>query len=285
MKEGLISIIMPARNNEITIGVAIESLLNQTYKFFELITVDDYSNDSTGSIIANYAKLDNRLRKAKPLFDDPHRFWGGNNVNAGYSARNRGLELARGEWITFQDADDISLLNRLEIQLELVQYYNALHLTTDCFWLEEDKHFGRKLDWQRFLKEQNPTIIKFDKILRQGRSERGQLHNLPDWLYSAIPLRLKRSKYAMHLFYRKLDTETGYPGAANNPFIHTSLAQQARFRPISTRRWPSSRGRGADRDFNFQLAVKFGKSIYIDIPLYGWRTPTPFESNVDHYLL
>ena len=58
-----------------------------------------------------------------------------------------------------------------------------------------------------------------------------------------------------------------------------SLAQQ--------RGWPSLKGRGADRDFNFNLAYTFKKSLCIDLPLYAWRTPTAFEDKfgMNRYLV
>ncbi|MFV0527276.1 MAG: glycosyltransferase [Lachnospiraceae bacterium] len=90
----MISIILPAYNAEEFIGRAIESVLKQTYKDFELIVIDDGSDDDTAGIVSFYVRQDSRIR----LLRIPHQ-----GVSA---ARNAGLRAAQGEWITFLDADD-----------------------------------------------------------------------------------------------------------------------------------------------------------------------------------
>jgi glycosyltransferase involved in cell wall biosynthesis len=88
-----ISVIIPAYNAEKTILTTIESVLDQTYSNFELIVINDGSTDNTLNLI-NKIK-DNRLKL--------HSF-----ENAGLpSARNKGIKLARGEFISFIDADNL----------------------------------------------------------------------------------------------------------------------------------------------------------------------------------
>ena len=106
-----------------------------------------------------------RVRYALSEFNDPNRLYRGKDCNAGYSARNTGLKLAKGKWITFQDGDDLSLLNRLEVQLALVDEYKVSHLTKGCFWLEEDKHIGRLLNWQHYLQTIQPNLLNTNDIL------------------------------------------------------------------------------------------------------------------------
>ena len=97
-----ISIIVPAYNSEGTIERCINSILQQTYKNFELILVDDGSNDKTPQLLDDYALLDERIKAM-------------HKVNGGVSsARNVGLENATGEYITFCDADDLFLEYALE---------------------------------------------------------------------------------------------------------------------------------------------------------------------------
>lgn len=90
----LISVIIPAYNAENTLVKCIESVLKQDVTDFELILVDDGSKDSSGDICDRYAAKDSRVRVI-------HKENGGVS-----SARNRGLEVANGEWITFVDSDD-----------------------------------------------------------------------------------------------------------------------------------------------------------------------------------
>lgn len=105
-KEDLISIIMPAYNAEKYIGKAIESVLYQTYSFFEFIVVDDGSTDNTAEIVMSYS--DSRIRLIK------HR------GNLGVAeARNTALREASGKWCAAIDADDLWLPERLEKLTEI----------------------------------------------------------------------------------------------------------------------------------------------------------------------
>ena len=108
MKKPLVSVLMPAYNAEKYIAEAIESILNQTYENFELIIADDASTDKTWSIICNYNNNDKRIVAVR------------NNKNL-YIAGNRNklVSLARGKYIAWQDADDISYRKRLERQVNL----------------------------------------------------------------------------------------------------------------------------------------------------------------------
>lgn len=90
----LISIIVPVYNTEKYLDKCIQSVLAQTYTNWELLLIDDGSTDSSGIICDKYAAEDNRIR----VF---HKENGGVS-----SARNLGLDNAKGEWISFVDADD-----------------------------------------------------------------------------------------------------------------------------------------------------------------------------------
>jgi glycosyltransferase involved in cell wall biosynthesis len=93
-----ITIIIPTYNRADFLGQAVDSVLAQTYKNWELLIIDDASTDSTGSIVAAYAQKDSRIRSIK------------NETNLGISkTRNRGLHEARGTYIAMLDSDDIWL--------------------------------------------------------------------------------------------------------------------------------------------------------------------------------
>lgn len=98
----LVSVIMPAYNAEKYISEAIESILNQTFKDFEFIILDDASTDNTGEIIREYADKDQRIVSVK---NEKNLYIAGN--------RNKGISLARGKYIVWQDADDISKSHRI----------------------------------------------------------------------------------------------------------------------------------------------------------------------------
>ncbi|MEO0465149.1 MAG: glycosyltransferase family 2 protein [Pseudomonadota bacterium] len=103
---GLVSVIMPIYKAEDVIEIAIRSLLQQSYRNIEIVAVDDCSPDETFAVLTRLAAEDPRVR--------PFR----QSVNAGaYPARNRGLEEARGDFITTHDADDWSHPQKIETQL------------------------------------------------------------------------------------------------------------------------------------------------------------------------
>ena len=103
----LISVIIPIYNGEKTIRETIDSVLNQTLQNFELIIINDGSNDSTLEIVSTIS--DSRLK----VFSYP---------NAGIStSRNRGISHSIGEYISFIDADDLWTPDKLEAQLKALQ--------------------------------------------------------------------------------------------------------------------------------------------------------------------
>mgnify|MGYP001335336150 FL=1 len=98
-----VSVVMPVYNTETFVREAIESILNQTFKDFEFIIIDDCSTDRSWDIIEEYSKTDARI------------IIGRNEKNMGISyTRNKLIELATTNYIASQDSDDISKLYRLE---------------------------------------------------------------------------------------------------------------------------------------------------------------------------
>jgi glycosyltransferase involved in cell wall biosynthesis len=110
MNEKSVSVITPAYNAEKHIGAAIESILKQTFRDFEYIILDDNSTDSTLAVIEQYAATDARIVVVK------------NERNLGIAGnRNKGVSLATGRYIVWQDADDISVPDRIEKQFRFME--------------------------------------------------------------------------------------------------------------------------------------------------------------------
>jgi glycosyltransferase involved in cell wall biosynthesis len=108
MDRPLISVVLPTYNREKYIKRAMDSVLRQTYENVELIIVDDKSTDNTIAVASAYR--DERVKLIR------HR------ENLGCSAaRNTGIDAARGEYIAFQDSDDVWLPHKLEKQLRLLR--------------------------------------------------------------------------------------------------------------------------------------------------------------------
>jgi len=110
-----VTVFIPVYNREDFIGEAIRSILRQSYQDFELLIVDDGSQDRTPDIISG--------------FDDPRIRLERNRYNLGIPAtRNRGLELARGEFFALLDSDDIALPERIRLQVEALDQHPELAL-------------------------------------------------------------------------------------------------------------------------------------------------------------
>lgn len=104
----LVSVIMPTYNRGYIIKMAIDSILNQTYRNIEFIIVDDNSQDDTKEIVNSYK--DDRI---KYIYLE-------SKSGANY-ARNIGIKNSNGNYITFQDSDDFSYENRIEEELKYLK--------------------------------------------------------------------------------------------------------------------------------------------------------------------
>ncbi len=121
-----VSIIVPVYNVEKYIEKCIDSILNQTYKDFELILVDDGSTDNSGVICDEYAKKDNRIKVI-------------HKVNGGVShARNMGLEVALGKYVVFCDSDDYVSSQYLNDLICANAIKNDSLVVSDIFEFTED---------------------------------------------------------------------------------------------------------------------------------------------------
>lgn len=109
----MVSIITPTYNSKDYISHTIQSVLNQTYSDWEMIIVDDCSSDNTCDIVTSFIKKDSRISLTKL------------NKNSGAGiARNKGVELAKGDYIAFLDADDLWKPHKLETQIKFMSIHN-----------------------------------------------------------------------------------------------------------------------------------------------------------------
>ena len=114
-KQPLVSVIMPVYNAEKYVGEAIESVLSQTYPYFELLLINDASSDDSGSICKEYKKKDNRIVLLENLSKD----------HGPGPTRNIGLDYAKGKFIYFMDADDWVEKDLLEAAVKRLQETGA----------------------------------------------------------------------------------------------------------------------------------------------------------------
>lgn len=116
MSKPVVSVVMSVFNGERFLAEAIESILNQSFRDFEFIIVNDGSTDGTTSILESYEKSDSRVRV---YFQE----------NKGLIASlNRGCGLAQGKYVARMDADDVSLPDRLERQVRFLEQHEEVGL-------------------------------------------------------------------------------------------------------------------------------------------------------------
>ena len=173
-----ISIIVPVYNTENKLPRCIDSILAQSFTYFELLLIDDGSKDESGNVCDEYAQRDKRIRVV-------------HTKNGGVSsARNIGLNAATGEWITFCDSDDELLPKALETFLsyssdcvdlvktgyeivdEKEKVLDTLSCTNTSFisnredmlrQCELSKYFG--FLWNSFIKRDIIGNLRFDKSI------------------------------------------------------------------------------------------------------------------------
>ena len=156
----MISIIVPVYKVESYIRRCIDSILNQTYTNFELILVDDGSPDDSGVICDEYATKDKRIKVI-------HKQNGGVS-----SARNTGLNVAQGDFISFVDSDDWIHPQMFELLIKAVAEYNADAVTINNLWCN-DANF----EYPEYNYNTIPRKNVSGKIIKE---------NIYDYLYGSL---------------------------------------------------------------------------------------------------
>jgi glycosyltransferase involved in cell wall biosynthesis len=147
----LVSVLMSVYNSEDHLDSSIQSILNQTYKDFEFIIIDDGSKDKSVSIIEKYAAADPRIILIK------------NERNLGLaSSLNKGIQLAKGKYIARQDADDLSVPERLETQLNYAITHEDVDIVASNSYII-DIHGNLVCETKKFSRIKN----YYDKLLNR----------------------------------------------------------------------------------------------------------------------
>ena len=215
----LVSVLMPAYNCAAFIKQAVDSIINQTYTNWELLIADDCSKDNTRKIAEGYT--------------DPRIKFYHNTQNLGYlQTWNKLAVLAKGEYITFQDADDYCTTYRIELLLNHMLANPACGACgSNYVWVNED---GLELKRSNFLLD-NSSIInampaKFEfigsalMIKKEVLSTIGYYNLFFDrlggedhyWLY-LIAEKYEVANIPQHLYFYRYNTQSVSGNLANNP--------------------------------------------------------------------
>lgn len=161
-----VSIIVPVYNVEMHLHKCIESIINQTYKNLEILLIDDGSKDNSGKICDQFAKKDSRIKVI-------HKKNGGLP-----DARNRGLELATGEYVSFIDSDDwidpqmieellqIATKHNVEVVMSTISSESEFTKKINKFPWPEDRIFNEREIKEEFLPHLISSIDTSGKLIQ-----------------------------------------------------------------------------------------------------------------------
>ena len=182
----LISIIIPVYNAEQYLQRCLDSIINQTYRNLEIICIDDGSTDSSGAICDDNRSKDSRIRVV-------------HQTNKGLSAaRNKGLDIARGEYIAFIDSDDYVEREMYEKMLQAALLHHVDVCV--CQWQYEFADGRQVVDTKKI----DPSIYgcksstEFTQFLYRGSYENGVVVSAWNKLYCSQVLRNARFKGLIH---------------------------------------------------------------------------------------
>jgi glycosyltransferase involved in cell wall biosynthesis len=229
---GVVSCIVPVFNGERFVAETIESILAQTYRSIEVLVVNDGSTDGTAKVLEG--------------FGEPIRVI--HQENAGQAvARNLGLEAAKGDFIAFQDADDLWLPDKLEIQMKYLAAHPDADLCTclmENFWMPELAEEAERLKdtpharpypatWQGILARRSV----FDRV---GALDTGvRYSDVREWLHRARGMGIVVEQIDQVLVRRRIHSDNLSRGRGE---LDSDLLLRMAERALVRRRGEASRG-------------------------------------------
>ncbi len=148
-----VTVITPAYNASKYIKACIESILNQTLVDFEYIIIDDCSTDNTWELIQRYAESDSRIVAIK------------NEHNLGISGnRNKGVILAKSDYVAWQDADDISVPERLAWQYKYMEENSAVGIIGGFLHFFDDMGYSSVRRYSEYDVDLRRRIFRYSPV-------------------------------------------------------------------------------------------------------------------------
>ncbi|PHS40071.1 MAG: glycosyl transferase [Sulfurovum sp.] len=145
-----VSVIMPSYKSEQFLAATIDSVINQTFKEWELIIIDDCSPDNSNKIIGEYMEQSEKIKLISL------------KSNSGPAiARNRGIQEAKGRYIAFLDSDDLWHLDKLSKQISFMQEQDIALSYTSYYRIKET---SGKIIYQFYV----PEKVDYSELLKQN---------------------------------------------------------------------------------------------------------------------
>ena len=169
-----ISVIIPVYNTAAYLPACLDSVLAQTYRDIEVVVVDDGSNDSSGEVCDDYACRDGRITVV-------HQENGGPSA-----ARNRGLEIANGEYIAFIDSDDVVHQRYLEVLITEIERQHADIAQSPYQIVPESKRndYSTELLTRPLSKTYSTKVLTSDEAMFSMLYQQGMADSSPCKLFS-----------------------------------------------------------------------------------------------------
>ena len=205
-----ISIIMPTFNSDIYLGKTLKSVVNQSFKNWELIIIDDNSTDNSSIIIKRFKDL--RFKYFK------------NRKNLGPAlSRNEGIKKAKGEFIAFLDSDDFWSPSKLKNQLNFM-IKNKFNFTCTSYIPFKDKknkkfsiiHPRREFDFSEFILDTNiatSSMIIKKKLIKKIKFVKG--YRFDDYIFKC---KILKKEKCFTLQYPLLKYRVRKKSISSNPF-------------------------------------------------------------------
>lgn len=199
----LVSLVIPVLNAERFLSESLRSIASQTFADFEVIIVDDGSTDNSRQIATEVCQIDTRFTLI-------------NNAHGGVSqARNRGIDLAKGKYLGFVDADDCLYPDALSV---LVKYLETSESDVCICGLDKASEFEPKR-----IKNCNPLVMDYSTAMKRALYQKLIL-NSPCGMLIKRELLGSNIRFREHIRYEDLDAfYRFYEGASKIAYLDTKL--------------------------------------------------------------
>ena len=158
LEKPFFSVVIPTYNHEVFLEKAVKSILSQTFCDYEIIIIDNYSDDNTENLIKNFDNKNIKFIK---------------NHNHGILAKSRniGIEQAKSDWIAFLDSDDIWWQDRLKVLFNFIKQHNNYDvICTNELWVNETNNKKRVSKYGPYKNNFYEILLKYGNCISTSAS-------------------------------------------------------------------------------------------------------------------
>lgn len=174
MKDPIISIIVPTYNSAGTLSECLESIVNQTYNYLEVLIMDGLSTDRTLDIARSFSERHKHIK----IFSEKDR--------GIYDAMNKGIRLAKGDWLYFMGSDDILYDRTVFSRIFKLKVVNIQVIYGNVIFKHSWKLYDKKFNWYKLLQKNicHQAIFYKSIIFKQLGDYNLRYKMLADWEFN-----------------------------------------------------------------------------------------------------